>query len=75
MGAKVAQAMQRAKKLEQKQLEADADEIERDASAVATRRATRKRELEILTVIEDLPVTSPASRCMASSPRTSVPIH
>jgi hypothetical protein len=36
MGAKVAQAMQRAKKLEQKQLEADADEIERDASAVAS---------------------------------------
>jgi hypothetical protein len=36
MGAKVEQAMQRAKKLEQKQLEADADEIERDASAAAS---------------------------------------
>ena len=36
MGAKVEQAMQRAKKLEQKQLGADADEIERDASAAAS---------------------------------------
>jgi hypothetical protein len=33
VGAKFEQAMQRAKKLVQKQLEADADEIERDASA------------------------------------------
>ena len=32
MGAKVEQAMQRAAKLEQKQIEADAAEIERDAS-------------------------------------------
>jgi uncharacterized membrane protein len=36
MGAKVEQAMERASKLEQKQLEADADEIERDASAAAS---------------------------------------
>src|SRR3954452_13211491 len=35
MGAKVEQAMERASKLEQKQLEADAAEIERDASAAA----------------------------------------
>src|SRR5215208_935717 len=33
MSAKVERAMERASKLEQKQLEADADEIERDASA------------------------------------------
>jgi uncharacterized membrane protein len=36
MSAKVKQAMERASKLEQKQLEADADEIERDASAAAS---------------------------------------
>src|SRR3954453_16743992 len=36
MGAKVEKAMKRASKLEQKQLEADAGEIERDASAAAT---------------------------------------
>src|SRR5215217_4450925 len=36
MGAKVERAMERASKLEQKQLEADADEIERDASAAAS---------------------------------------
>ena len=36
MGAKVEQAMERASKLEQKQLETDTAEIERDASAVAT---------------------------------------
>ena len=35
MGAKVEQAMERASKLEQKQLEADAAEIERDAAAAA----------------------------------------
>src|SRR4051794_41106311 len=35
MGAKVERAMQRAAKLEQKRLEADTDEIERDASAAA----------------------------------------
>ena len=35
MGAKVEQAMERASKLEQKQLEADAAEIERDASAAS----------------------------------------
>src|SRR3954454_16047458 len=35
MGAKVEAAMERASKLKQKQLEADADEIERDASAAA----------------------------------------
>ncbi len=35
MGAKVERAMERASKLEQKQLEADADEIERDASAAS----------------------------------------
>src|SRR3954470_24747811 len=35
MGAKVEQAMERASKLEQKQLEADAAEIERDASEPA----------------------------------------
>ena len=35
MGAKVERAMERASKLEQKQLEADADAIERDASAAA----------------------------------------
>jgi hypothetical protein len=33
MGAKVEDAMKRAAKLQQKQLEADLDEIERDASA------------------------------------------
>jgi hypothetical protein len=33
MGAKVERAMEGASKLERKQLEADADEIERDASA------------------------------------------
>ena len=33
MGAKVEQAMKRASKLEQKQLKADTDEIERDAAA------------------------------------------
>ena len=37
MGAKVEQAMERASKLEQKQLEADAAEIERDASAASGR--------------------------------------
>ena len=37
MGAKVEQAMERASKLEQKQLEADAAEIERDASAAASK--------------------------------------
>jgi uncharacterized membrane protein len=36
MGAKVEQAMERASKLEQKQLEADAAEIERDASAASS---------------------------------------
>src|SRR6188472_159507 len=36
MGVKVERAMERASKLEQKQLEADADEIERDASAAAS---------------------------------------
>jgi uncharacterized membrane protein len=36
MGAKVERAMERASKLEQKQLEADAAEIERDASAAAS---------------------------------------
>jgi uncharacterized membrane protein len=36
MGAKVERAMERAAKLEQKQLEADAAEIERDASAAAS---------------------------------------
>ena len=35
MGAKVERAMQRASKLEQRQLEADAAEIERDAAAAA----------------------------------------
>ena len=35
MGAKVEEAMQRANKLEQKQIEADLDELERDASADA----------------------------------------
>src|SRR3954451_256160 len=35
MGAKVETAMERAEKLEQKQLEADADAIERDASAAS----------------------------------------
>ena len=35
MGAKVEQAMERASKLEQKQIKADADEIERDASAAS----------------------------------------
>jgi len=35
MGAKVEEAMKRASKLEQKQIEADLDEIERDASAEA----------------------------------------
>jgi uncharacterized membrane protein len=35
MGAKVEQAMERAAKLEQKRLEADPDEIERDVSAAA----------------------------------------
>jgi len=35
MGAKVERAMERASKLEQKQLEADAAEIERDAAAAA----------------------------------------
>ena len=34
MGAKVERAMERAAKLEQKQLEADVDEIERDAASV-----------------------------------------
>src|SRR4051794_17695039 len=38
MGAKVERAMERASKLEQKQLEADAAEIERDASAAAGQR-------------------------------------
>jgi uncharacterized membrane protein len=37
MGAKVEQAMERAAKVEHKQLEADSDEIERDASAAASR--------------------------------------
>ena len=36
MGAKVERAMERASKLEQKQLEADAAEIERDAAAAAS---------------------------------------
>jgi uncharacterized membrane protein len=36
MGAKVEQAMKRASKLEQKQIEADTAEIERDASAAAS---------------------------------------
>jgi hypothetical protein len=36
MGAKVERAMERASKLEQKQLEADAAEIERDASAASS---------------------------------------
>jgi hypothetical protein len=36
MGAKVEWPMERASKLEQKQLEADAAEIERDASAAAS---------------------------------------
>ena len=36
MGAKVERAMERASKLEQKQLEADAAEIERDASAATS---------------------------------------
>ena len=36
MGAKVEQAMERAAKLEQKQLKADTAEIERDASAAAS---------------------------------------
>ena len=39
MGAKVEQAMERASKLEQKQIEADAAEIERDASAAASQPA------------------------------------
>ena len=37
MGAKVEQAMQRAAKLQQKQLEADIAEIERDAASVETK--------------------------------------
>ena len=39
MGAKVEQAMKRASKLEQKQLEADAEEIEHDASAATSQPA------------------------------------
>ena len=35
MGAKVEKAMERAEKLEQREIEADTDEIERDASAAA----------------------------------------
>jgi hypothetical protein len=35
MGAKVEAAMKRASKLEQKQIDADLDELERDASAEA----------------------------------------
>jgi hypothetical protein len=35
MGAKVEEAMKRASKLEQKQIDADLDELERDASAEA----------------------------------------
>jgi hypothetical protein len=38
MGAKVEQAMKRASKLEQRRIEADAAEIERDASAAASQR-------------------------------------
>ena len=34
MGAKVEQAMKRAAKLQQKQLKADTDELERDAASV-----------------------------------------
>src|SRR4051794_1581291 len=41
MGAKVEKAMKRASKLEQKQLEADAAEIERDASAASDPDAAR----------------------------------
>ena len=41
MGAKVEQAMKRAEKLEQKQLEADTAEIERDASAAASQPGQR----------------------------------
>jgi hypothetical protein len=37
MGAKVEQAMKRAAKLQQKQLEADTAEIERDAASVETK--------------------------------------
>jgi uncharacterized membrane protein len=39
MGAKVEQAMKRAAKLEQKQIEADLDELERDAAAAGTKVA------------------------------------
>jgi uncharacterized membrane protein len=37
MGAKVEEAMKRAAKLEQKQIEADLDELERDASSAGTK--------------------------------------
>ena len=37
MGAKVERAMKRAEKIEQKQLKADTDEIERDAAAAGTK--------------------------------------
>ena len=68
MGAKVERAMERATKLEQKQLEADADEIERDASAAASQPARRKREAGDSHAIEDLPGEHrSASSCMASS--------
>ena len=41
MGAKVEEAMKRAEKLEQKELKADTDEIERDAAAAPRARASR----------------------------------